>query len=164
MIKNFIIGLLGICFGIAAFIHQVGDTQEVSALKREGQPLLAQIDGASSSTRRGQTFYWLKVSYKIGGRPYKSGGEVSESVYRKYTFGGLYASGDISIRYLPSNPTVMRITDPGLPTDFEEPSVFLWFFAAGMCLFGIYSIKMAVNDFRSYLQKKQTNPPTFAPP
>jgi hypothetical protein len=154
MIKNFILGLLGIGFGIAAFFHQVGDIQEVSALKREGQPLLAQIDGASSSTKRGHTFYWLKVNYSVGGRPYKGGGDVSEAVYRKHTFGGFYSSGEIPIRYLPSNPSVMRIADPGLPADFQETSVFLWFFAAGMSLFGIYCIKMSITDFRSYQQKK----------
>jgi len=117
-----------------------------SALKREGQPLIGHIEGASSSTKRGRTFYWLKVNYMANGRSYKGGGDVSETVYRKYTFGGFYSSGEIPIRYLPSDPSVMRIADPGLPADFQEPSVFLWFFTLGMSAFGIYSIRQAIKD------------------
>ena len=157
MIQNFIIGILGICFGIAGFVHQISETQEVAALKREGQPLVGHIDGGSSRTKRGSTSYWLKVTYSVGGRPYKGGGDITQKVYDKYVAGGFYFSKEIPIRYLPSNPSVMRIADPDLPSDFNDPSIFHWFFAAGMSLLGVFCIKQAVNNFRSYLEKKQTS-------
>jgi len=125
-IKAFIIGTAMLLLGLGGASYMNRLASEDEDLKKFGVEAFGETDGASSSTKRGSTTYWLKFVYKVRGRTFKHGGSVSMKVFNKYSNGFSYSPQRIPIRYLPSDPDVVRIVDPDQPINYSTPSPWLW--------------------------------------
>jgi hypothetical protein len=140
MFKSLVVGLMMLALGIAGVVYQLNSYWENHALAARGQTTFGTTSGASTRTKRGNSSYWIDVTYYVRGQTYKHGDHVTEKVFKKYSSGYSYYPQSISIRYLPENPDVMQIADPDLPGDHHTPSTWLWLLLVGWLGYGGFLI------------------------
>lgn len=125
-LKTAIVALLMLGLGVGGSWFMINSYAENEALSKRGVNSTGTTSGASTRTKRGNTSYWIDVTYTVGGRTFRHGDSVTKKVFDKYSSNYFYSPQSIPIRYLPDTPDVVQIADPDLPNDHHTPSPWLW--------------------------------------
>ena len=107
--RAILILILGLLAGPLFINVGIKDYKDSKALQANGKIITAQVtDGEERVSRKGRRSYWLTVSFTPEGRreAHTQKASVSSDVYARAG-----QERTIEVTYLPSNPTILRLSD-----------------------------------------------------
>lgn len=146
---RFLVGLVFLAMSIWIPIAVSHDTEDYQELRVHGIETTGRICDAFTriNSKRGVTSYSLLVEYDVAGKKCKGSSSVNESMFNKYTSGGLFRPELIQMRYLPNDPTKIEFLESLTPIKSRKLpiSVFLFF-----CVLGLYGILCIISGFKKF--------------